>query len=104
MVERTLDREASLEVFYALQEAFSEEQACEHPGHATSVLATHGGPGEWYASIHCPDCNSKRVYVVCDPFKRYIQTSGMPFWCRACRDTLTAPELVVGFTPVRVGL
>lgn len=96
--------EVSMELFGALQEALDGEQACEHPGHKYTVLGTHAGPGQWYANIRCPECNSHRVYVMCGPFKRHVEADGGLFHCRECMVTLPASELVVGFTRIGEGL
>lgn len=96
--------EVDVDLRTGVQEAFNEEQRCEHAGHTISILGTHSGPGRWYANIHCPKCDSRRVYVMCDPFKRHVQSGVYEFHCNMCSATMPAADLVVGFVPIGGGL
>lgn len=52
-----------------LQEAFSEPMECEswsHTNPASKIdVETHEGPGKWYASFQCTECESRWVSLHC---------------------------------------
>lgn len=54
-----------------VEEVFREDDKCEADGHDDDISGVaHGGPGIWYATSLCPNCNNATTVLVCEVMHR----------------------------------
>lgn len=85
-------------VFTAVKSVYSMEDPCEVSNHDTSL--NHIGIGKWYARSVCPSCGDTTVVLICDSFRKYLNSvlTSHTAPCGTCTTRVLLKDAVKEFT------
>lgn len=89
-----------LDLYLSVQEAFSEEQECEHVHH-NEDSAVHRGPAKWYMKARCLCCEDETsMLALCDGWKQWIYRPQSMIRCDKCEGHSAARYTVMVCEPI----